>query len=222
MQLDIRDDPYGLLAAHPVTPLVSLHHLDYIKPLFPHKSQLDSLKILQQAYNLDPSRTMQQSICYSQPLKWSFSVSWGYTIQLYPSLLPSRELEVPLQTFRTWRSWSKGPFVFNTRHLKPDDPCDQPILYFLDRVVEPRESNKTVSTFKRRDGVPEDGKVCQKSAYKDARSVERITMVAPKMDPQDWIKAPRRQCCEISSGWSVKRSIQIGIRSCKLGETITA
>lgn len=220
-QLDIRDDPYGLLAAHPVSPLVSLHHLDYIKPLFPHKSQLDSLKILQQAYKLDPARTMQQSICYSHTHKWSVSVSWGYTVQLYPSLISSRELELPLQTFRTWRSWNAGPFVFNTRPVKPD-PCQQPVVYFLDRVVETRGGNKTLATYKRRDVAPAEGKVCEQAAYKYARSVEKITVAASKMHPQELLKAPRRQCCEIRNGWSLKRSMQIVLRTCKFGETITA
>jgi len=31
MQVDIRGDAYGMLAAHPVAPLVSLHHLDHIQ-----------------------------------------------------------------------------------------------------------------------------------------------------------------------------------------------
>lgn len=117
-QIDIRDDPFGLLAAHPMAPLVSLHHLEYVQPLFPNQSQLESLRMLTTAYKVDPSRTMQQAFCYYQRYKWSISVSWAYAVQIYPWLLSAKDLETPLQTFRTWRSWSSGPFTFNTRDRK--------------------------------------------------------------------------------------------------------
>lgn len=41
-QLDIRGNPYGLLAAHPMAPLVSLHHLDQLDSLFPNQTQTNS------------------------------------------------------------------------------------------------------------------------------------------------------------------------------------
>lgn len=214
-QLDVRDDPYGLLAAHPVAPLVSLHHLDYVKPLFPNETQIESLKRLIGAYRIDPSRILQQSICYDHWHKWSVSVSWGYTAQLYPSLIPPGVLGTPLQTFRTWRSFQDGPFVFNTRPLRPD-PCDQPIFYFLDQVDEVGDGN-TITTYKR----VENEKECNQTAYNSAMSVEMITVSSLKTDPQDPIKARRRQCCEITSGWTVGSNLRVKMRSCKAGETIT-
>ncbi|GJZ90712.1 uncharacterized protein Tco_0662639, partial [Tanacetum coccineum] len=98
--MDVRGDAYGLLAAHPMTPLVSLHHLDYIKPLLPKRTKYESLNTLIKTYRLDPPRTMQQSFCFYNRWwhKWSMSVSWGYTVQIYPSLLTANELEMPLQT----------------------------------------------------------------------------------------------------------------------------
>ncbi|GAV89860.1 DUF604 domain-containing protein, partial [Cephalotus follicularis] len=102
-QFDIRGNPYGLLSAHPMTPLVSLHHLDYVDPIFPNQTRINSLKSLMGAYRVDPNRILQQSICYYQKRNWSISVAWGYSIQLYPMLLPAFKLEVALQTFKTWR-----------------------------------------------------------------------------------------------------------------------
>lgn len=121
-----RGDPYGLLAAHPVAPLVSLHHIDAVSPMFPSHTHLDSLKSLFRAYQVDPARILQQSFCYDHRRNWSISVSWGYTAQLYPWLVPAHILDTPLQTFQTWRSRSQGPFTFDTRQVT-SDPCEQPV-----------------------------------------------------------------------------------------------
>ncbi|KAL2940566.1 Beta-1 3-glucosyltransferase [Bienertia sinuspersici] len=215
-QLDIRGDLYGFLAAHPVAPLVSLHHLINAKPLFPGETQMDSLKRLLRAYHVDPGLTIQQSFCYDHSRKWSLSVSWGYTIQLYPSLISSKVLSIPLQTFRTWRSGSEGPFVFNTRRMN-DDPCERPVIYYLDQVKEVGEG-KTVSTYKR--AAAANGKECIQPGYKSALSVENFTVFASKTDPQKWMKAPRRECCEIRDSRIVNSNMQIKIRSCKPRETI--
>ncbi|KAI3955408.1 hypothetical protein MKW98_018509 [Papaver atlanticum] len=130
--IDIRGDPYGPLAAHPVAPIVSLHHLDFVEPLFPNKTRLDSIKMLMDAYNMDPSRTLQQSVCYDSNRNWSVSVSWGNTVQIYPFLVPASELCTPLQTFRTWKTWSENIYTFNIRPVMAD-PCECPLVYFLDR-----------------------------------------------------------------------------------------
>ncbi|CAB4284563.1 unnamed protein product [Prunus armeniaca] len=92
-QLDIRGSPYGLLAAHPVAPLVSLHHFDYFESIFPNLTQIDSVEKLVSGYEVDPSRILQQSFCYDLNRNWSVSVSWGYTVQLYPFLVTSKKLE---------------------------------------------------------------------------------------------------------------------------------
>lgn len=213
-QIDIRGDPYGILAAHPVAPLVSLHHLDYVKPLFPNQTQFDSLKTLIQAYRIDPARTVQQCFCYYKTWrrKWSLSISWGYTVQIYPSLLTANELETPLQTFHTWRSWSNGPFTFNTRPMNPD-LCEQPAIYFLDWVQE--AGNETLTSYKRYAVVQENK--CRKGDYH--RVVEKIVVSSSKMDPRELKEGPRRECCEINSLKYGKMKVKI--QKCKRGETIT-
>ncbi|KAL8199824.1 hypothetical protein R6Q57_013392 [Mikania cordata] len=212
-QMDVRGDAYGLLAAHPLTPLVSLHHLDYIKPLLPNQTKYESINTLIHTYRIDPLRAMQQSFGYYNTWwhKWSLSVSWGYTVQIYPSLLSAHELQMPLQTFLTWRSFKNGPFTFNTRPCSTN-PCEIPAIYFIRRVQD--AGNDTITTYARHDS----SKKCKKADYPN--SIETIVVLASKMNPNYWVEGPTRQCCEIK-GWKYN-SLDVRVRSCKDGETISS
>ncbi|KAL6524709.1 hypothetical protein OROHE_015991 [Orobanche hederae] len=179
--IDIRGNPFGVLAAHPLAPLVSLHHLDYVEPLITNQTQLDSLRALMEAYDLDPSRTLQQCFCYHHRNKWSVSIAWGYTVQIYPTLLTARELEIPLLTFQTWRSWKEGPFTFNTRPLS-SDPCKNPVVFYLNSA-EKGPANETVSSYIK--FVKKPVKNCNRH-YARATAINKIIVSVPKMDPHDW------------------------------------
>ncbi|RAL52345.1 hypothetical protein DM860_007202 [Cuscuta australis] len=221
-QLDIRGNAYGLLAAHPVAPLVSLHHLDYVAPLFPHASREQSVKKLLEAYNVDPARTLQQSFCYDLKRKWTVSISWGYTVQLYPAATFSKaakELVTPLQTFLTWKTWSQGPFTFNTRTLSLDS-CKRPIVYYLDRVLYAAGDGLAVSTYNK---SVDYRKQCRKQEYVSASSFQSFHVSAPLLHPHIWKKAPRRQCCEvINNGDEVMHdAVHVNIRECYKGESMT-
>ncbi|XP_040991735.1 uncharacterized protein LOC121238508 [Juglans microcarpa x Juglans regia] len=211
-QFDIRGDPFGILSAHPLAPLLSLHHLDNLKPMFPNQTQIESVESLMRAYRIDPRRILQQSFCYNHRRKWSVTIAWGYTVQIYASLLTAKDLQTPLLTFKTWRSWSDGPFTFNTRPMS-SDPCGQPITYFLDKVQEVGRSG-TLTTYKR--FVAKIGNSCGTSDYARAMAVQSIKVASLKMDPEHWRKAPRRQCCEIMDRGTVKdSSLRIRIRKCR-------
>jgi hypothetical protein len=94
LQLDLKGHVYGLLAAHPVAPLVSLHHLDRLSPISPNSlKRLHAVRSLVGASRRDPARTLQQSICYYRPpsrsrgsgtVILSVSVSWGYMVHRRP------------------------------------------------------------------------------------------------------------------------------------------
>ncbi|CAN4097719.1 unnamed protein product [Withania somnifera] len=183
-QIDIRDDPFGLLAAHPMAPLVSLHHLDYVQSLFPNQNQLESLRILTTAYKVDPARTMQQCFCYYHKYKWSVSVSWAYAVQIYPWLLSAKDLETPLQTFRTWRSWSNGPFTFNTRPIS-SEPCEQPVIFYLYSFKEDKKGNSVVTTYRK---SPIKQEKCNQANYARAFAIEKIVVSSLKMNPWNWEK----------------------------------
>jgi hypothetical protein len=182
--VDIRGNPYGLLAAHPLAPLVSLHHLDYVQSLFPNVTQKDSVKKLITAYEMDPARTLQQTFCYDTRRKWSVSVSWGYTVQLFPSLVTAQKLETAFQTFRTWKGGTSRLFTFNTRPVSAD-PCERPILYYLDRV-ERVGQDSTLTTYKRSVNKWEEG--CERSEYARAFAVRSFNISAPNFNPDLWKK----------------------------------
>nr|DAD28288.1 TPA_asm: hypothetical protein HUJ06_029756 [Nelumbo nucifera] len=210
-QIDIRGDPYGLLASHPVAPLVSLHHLDYVKPLFPTSNRRDSLTKLLGAYKADPGRTLQRSFCYDLERNWSVSVSWGYTIQIYPFFLTAKMLDTTLQTFRTWKSRSTQPFTFNTRRVS-GQPCNRPLIYFLDRVEDEVEGGQTLTSYKKFMG--ENAKICKRPSYLPALTVHSVNVSAPKLEPDEWKTAPQRQCCEISRAHGLNSVLHVRIRSC--------
>lgn len=133
---------------------------------------------------MDPGRTLQHTFCYDPSSKWSLSVSWGYTAQLYPSLITAKDLATAFQTFFTWRSWSEGPFEFNTR-LMSDDPCQRPAIYFLDRV-HGIGSGQTVTTYKRFwAGTWDD---CGRHEYGSGLPVRYVNVTAAELEPDTWKK----------------------------------
>ncbi|BBH06177.1 Protein of unknown function D [Prunus dulcis] len=170
-QLDIRGSPYGLLAAHPVAPLVSLHHLDYLESIFPNLNRIDSVKKLVRGYKVDPGRILQQSFCYDLNRNWSVSVSWGYTVRLYPFLVTAKKLETAVETFRTWRSWDAGPFTFNTRPISSDNV----------------DGGKTLTGYKRY-SMGKEEKDRPKCNYTSALAVQFFNVSAPKFNPDLWNK----------------------------------
>lgn len=180
----MRGSLYGFLSAHPIAPLVSLHHLDDVDPIIPGRSQHDALQSLLGAARLDPSRVLQQSFCYDSRRGRSFSVSWGYTAQIYPHILSPNDLSMPLRTFRTWRSYQDGPFTFNTRPWA-DDPCERPLLYFVERVDDLGEGGTRTAYYRQKKDRKEE---CAKTEYVAALEIEKITVLAPRMMPHDWRK----------------------------------
>lgn len=155
--MDINGDATGLLAAHPLAPLVSIHHLDVINPIFPNtRTQAAALAHLLEAGRLEQASLLQQSICYYRPDNTSshnskaihhaqstyrsFSVSWGYAVQVYNGFVSSRVLETPIRTFKSCRhSTAAVEFPFNTREL-PKDVCDWPTMFFLESAAKGPDS----------------------------------------------------------------------------------
>ncbi|KAM1949275.1 hypothetical protein FF1_009722 [Malus domestica] len=216
-QFDIRGSPLGLLAAHPLAPLVSLHHLDYVQSIFPNHTRVDSVKKLIRVSKIDPGRTLQHNFGYDLRRNWSISVSWGYTVQLYPKLVAAKMLETALQTFQTWSS-SMGPFTFDTRSIMLQ-PCERPIMYLLDQVERVGE-DETVTTYKRyKSGVEIN---CVNCDCRPALEIEFFKVSAPKLNPKLWDKAPRRQCVEVINGTEgVDNVIKLQIRGCNRFESVT-
>ncbi|XWS63327.1 hypothetical protein CRYUN_Cryun06bG0085700 [Craigia yunnanensis] len=147
-QVDMWDNFFGMLTAHPLSPLVSLHHLDAMEPLFPNMNKTHALAHFFKAVNVDSSWILQQTVCYDRFNSLTVSVAWGYAIQVYEDnqLLPDL-----LSLQKTFSPWKRGAnveayFVFNTRKF-PRDSCKRPLVFFLESVVS--EKNVVWSNYTR-------------------------------------------------------------------------
>ncbi|TYG80624.1 hypothetical protein ES288_D02G231400v1 [Gossypium darwinii] len=209
-QVDVRGSIFGMLTAHPLSPLVSLHHLDAMDPIFPNMDRTRALEHLFKAVKVDSSRILQQTVCYDHFNSLTVSDAWGYAVQIYEGnqLLPDL-----LSVQKTFSPWKRGArvedhFLFNTREY-PRNSCQRPLVFFLKSVA----SNKNVvwSNYTRHS----DGKCLRPDAIK---SLKEVKVVSPELDIEQMM-APRRQCCEISSSYD--ESMIINIKNCGVDELIS-
>ncbi|KAG5517522.1 hypothetical protein RHGRI_038054 [Rhododendron griersonianum] len=174
--IDLKGDISGFLSSHPQAPLMSLHHLDKVAPIFPSMDRLKSLNHLMKSARKDQSRLLQQTICYHKPTNWSFSVSWGYSAHIYEKVLPRSILKRPLETFRPWGMMTPPFYMFNTRQLPFKDPCDAPHVFFL-KSVDNIGRNQIVSTYVRHSprGLP----TCSFSGNHSADYISMVRVLSP-------------------------------------------
>lgn len=176
LQIDLHGDISGLLSAHPLTPVLSLHHFDMIKPIFPSMNRYQSINHLMKAAKVDRSRLLQQTICYHKPNNWSLSVSWGYSTHIYESICPRNVLMKPLETFLPWYGNAKPPrYMFNTRYLTGNS-CEVPHVYFLDSVGN-LKGDQVVTTYRR--SSSRNLRPCSTSGNHSADTINRIQVFSP-------------------------------------------
>ncbi|KAB2017188.1 hypothetical protein ES319_D08G144900v1 [Gossypium barbadense] len=211
-QYDVYGNLFGLLAAHPVTPLVSLHHLDVVEPIFPNVSRVQALQRLMLPTNLDSAGIMQQSICYDKTKSWTISVSWGFAVQVFRGIFSPREIEMPSRTFLNWyKRADYTAYAFNTRPVSRN-PCQKPFVFYMSSVRMDSELNKTVSEYERHH-VPHP--LCR---WKMANPDELETVIVHKKpDPHLWDRSPRRNCCRVMESKERRRMV-IDVGVCKDGE----
>ncbi|XP_057981224.1 uncharacterized protein LOC131166664 [Malania oleifera] len=210
-QCDLYGNLFGLLAAHPVAPLVSLHHLDLVEPIFPDMDRVDALQRLSLPIGLDSAGLMQQSICYDPTRSWTVSVSWGYAVQIIRGILTPREMERPSRTFLNWYPKADPTgFAFNTRPVRKN-PCQAPFVYFLsDALFDDRMPSQYL-----RHGAP--AAHCGWKMPSPSRI--HIVEVYKKPDPDVWDKSPRRNCCRVLPT-NKNGTMVIEVGACREGETI--
>lgn len=175
LQIDLRGDISGLLSAHPQSPFLSIHHLDTVKPIFPSMNQFEALNHLMKAAKVDQSRLLQQTVCYHKPKNWSFSISWGYSTQLYENIHPTSILQHPLETFTPWTDWTTPFHMFNTRAVT-NDPCEAPHVFFFDSLKKVRRK-QIVTSYTRR--WPRNLLLCSSSGNHSADYVSRVEVLSP-------------------------------------------
>ncbi|KAL2517164.1 Protein of unknown function (DUF604) [Abeliophyllum distichum] len=210
-QYDVYGNLFGLLAAHPVTPLVSLHHLDVVEPIFPNVTRVQALQRLKIPMSLDSAGLLQQSICYDKTNGWTVSVSWGFAVQIFRGVLSPREMEMPSRTFLNWyRRADYTAYAFNTRPVMRN-PCQKPFVFYLSKARMNYHTNQTVSEYTRH-VVPHP-----KCKWKMANpaEVDRVE-VLKKPDPLLWNRSPRRNCCRVLE--SNRKGMVIDVGVCREGE----
>ncbi|KAG9157917.1 hypothetical protein Leryth_000104 [Lithospermum erythrorhizon] len=214
-QLDVLGNVFGIIAAHPVAPLVSLHHLDLFQPIFPNATQLQSLRRLKTAMDLDSAGLVQQSICYDSARNWTISVSWGYAVQIIRGILSARMMERPARTFFNWYKTNyEVDFAFNTRDFFKNS-CQRPFVHMFTHGFHNSTINQTSSTYVK---FPNPKARCRwKSANPDRI---RKVQVYKKSNPHRWDnKAPRRDCCRVlPSEKNYVLVVEVG--RCRAGEIL--
>ncbi|CAA6666961.1 unnamed protein product [Spirodela intermedia] len=182
-QYDVYGSLLGLLAAHPVAPLVSLHHLDVVEPVLPGRSRVAALKqLFDVPARLDAAALMQQSICYDGERRWTVAVAWGYVVQV----------EMPTRTFLNWyRREDYKAYAFNTRPVARN-PCQKPFVFYLTSAAPtapyPGERPHPLCRWK----------------MAEPSAVKRV-VVYKRVDPHLWDRAPRRNCCRVRRAGGERR-----------------
>ncbi|KAJ4950165.1 hypothetical protein NE237_026997 [Protea cynaroides] len=191
-QYDVYGNLFGLLAAHPVAPLVSVHHLDVVEPIFPNVTRVQALQRLMVPMKLDSAGLMQQSICYDKDRTWTVSVSWGFAVQIIRGVFSPREMEMPSRTFLNWyRRADYTAYAFNTRPVSRN-PCQKPFVFYFSKSWLDSDSQRTVTEYVQH-RVPHPA--CRWKML-DPAGVDKI-VVYKRPDPHLWDKSPRRNCCRL-------------------------
>lgn len=215
-QFDVRGDAQGLLSAHPVAPIISLHHLEAIYPLFPTNTRPEALARLMEAVNVSPYDVFQQSICYDAGRNWSFSVSWGYVIHVYKGFIAPNVLEVPTITFLSWhRRREPYAFPFSTQP-RAREICEEPSSFYFDKANS--TAGGSVQTSYTKNERINRTKVCQQKLL--PMSLVKDIFIESEPLRKDFIQNPRRQCCRITETTEESISMQVG--ACRVGETLVS
>ncbi|XP_021849267.1 uncharacterized protein [Spinacia oleracea] len=214
-QFDVHGNLFGLLTAHPVAPLVTLHHLDIVDPIFPYMSRLQALQRLKVSTNIDSESVMQQSICYDSARNWTVSVSWGYVVQIIRGYVTPREMQRPSRTFFNWYKRDEpSSFSFNTRPFSKH-PCETPYIYYLSNAEINQNTNVITSEYVHYQ-MPHPR--CWWKA-ENPEKFHKVQVFKKPTDPHKWDEAPRRDCCRVLST-EKKSTVVIDVGECREGESI--
>ncbi|KAE8782507.1 hypothetical protein D1007_44174 [Hordeum vulgare] len=229
-QCDIWGDVLGLLGSHPVVPLVTLHHFDFLQPVFPAaRTRTAALRrLFDGPARLDPAAVAQQSVCYDREKQWTVSVSWGFAVVVVRGVVSPREMETPMRTFLNWyKRADYTAYSFNTRPVARNH-CQRPQVYYMrrsrmERRLRRRRTNATLETtvteYERH--TPAPNVTCRWRIPDPAALLDRVVIVK-KPDPDLWKRSPRRNCCRVVSspknGTKLDRTMAVDVGVCRDGE----
>ncbi|KAF3452513.1 hypothetical protein FNV43_RR02946 [Rhamnella rubrinervis] len=222
-QIDLVGDISGLLSAHPQTPLLSLHHIDTINPIFPSMNRSESINHLMKAAKVDHSRILQQTICYHRLSSWSVSITWGYSVHVYENIFPASFLKKPLETFGPWNNRERPPlYMFNTRPWPFNNPCETPHVFYFDSITETSNTSiegnnyqQILTTYAR--ASPRGLPACSSNGNLSADSVTKIHVFS---SPTKRLESGERDCCNVVHEAGMD-SAEVIYRACTKDETIS-
>ncbi|XP_006659809.2 uncharacterized protein LOC102709196 [Oryza brachyantha] len=210
-QIDLHGDISGLLRAHPLTPLVSLHHLDHVYPLYPGMDRASAVEHFFRAANADPARILQQTVCYDHSKAITVSIAWGYSVQVYKGNVLLPDLLAVQKTFVPWKRGRNvtDVFMFDTKHY-PRDECKRAALFFLKSISS--GEGKIKSDYSRQQ---------PKRCLPNLTPLGNIHKIKVTSEPLRLVtgKALRRHCCDVVPS-SSETNMGINIRKCKDDELI--
>ncbi|XP_071712291.1 uncharacterized protein [Rutidosis leptorrhynchoides] len=212
-QMDLHGDVSGFLSSHPKAPLLSLHHLDHVEPIFRSMNRFKSINHLMKAANVDQSRLLQQTICYNRHLNWSFSVSWGYSVHIYEQIIPRSILKIPLETFTPWVRNANPPFyIFNTRPVL-NNSCATPHVFSFESV---KTINKDYIVTQYVRQASRRLPPCELAGRGSADDVSRLYVVSRVIKPN---QNGKTECCDVVKSNDVK-VVKLKLRECMEDELI--
>ncbi|OMO86794.1 hypothetical protein COLO4_20924 [Corchorus olitorius] len=207
-QWDIRGNAYGLLASHPIAPFVSIHHVEYVDPLYPGLTALDSLKLFTKAMKTEPRSFLQRSICYDHHRRLTFSVSLGYVVQVFPNIVLPRELERSERTYVAWNKLKqRNEFDHDTRDSYKS-VCKKPVLFFLKDVM--KDGNATLGSYARAKAKDDlKRKVFCFPHSPPLQHVQNIEVLGYPLG-KNWHLVPRRLCCKVNNAGDEHLRLTVG------------
>ncbi|XP_057767712.1 uncharacterized protein LOC130987994 [Salvia miltiorrhiza] len=206
-QIDLHGDLSGFLSSHPKSPLLSLHHLHTVEPIFPGMDRFQSTRHLMKAAAADQSRMLQQTICHHRQSKWSLSVSWGYSAHIYEQIMPRSHLQKPLETFQPWSGMPLSPplYMFDTR-LPSNDSCLVPHIFYFKKVDKVSKGILTTYSRVAPRGIP--------PCFLTADLVSEIRVLSPATKRKEM---DRCECCDVVG---VGEYVELKLRECMVNEVI--
>ncbi|KAL1152816.1 hypothetical protein V6Z11_A09G134700 [Gossypium hirsutum] len=212
-QIDLLGDISGMISAHPQAPIVTLHHFDNIDPIFPNRNRTEGVKHLMKAAEIDQSRLAQQTICYDKPMNWSVSVSWGYSVHIYESIIPRSILKKPLETFKPWKNGPPPLYMFNTR-LLTNDPCHTPHVFFMEYIRKLKGNSVVLTTYRRK--ARRRLQPCFVPGNYSADNILRVRVFSNATLRKE---AGKIDCCNVLH-MAAMNVMNIKLRNCRKGEVI--
>lgn len=211
-QFDVTGNARGLLQAYSVGPLLSLHHVLGVDPVFPNMTHIAALQRLTRGMLADPLYFLTTAVCIDSNRLFTVVVSWGYSVRILDGVWSGWDLQ---KVERTFRRFGRGTqFAFNVRDEIPSAnfSCALPIDLWVDDV-RPKKNGSVESLYSRNDLEGQDTPC--------ALNVSRILRVKVVREASESSSSEgcglhdRWQCCRLVETDDSGLALTVVLSSCK-------